>query len=228
MVFGQPTEGAEPLPSAFLWARWLQPRAVEPRRRPRHPALGFGVGGATIFAWLLSLQVGLDATKSFFYSGAPRSPRQPLMLLSIRIQAQQVAGWPRACPSWAAPPCSSARPSITSPGNITTLSFLAFADRAAVRPCGASAANLASKSRHLVEGRGDAVRTALTALDEREARRSSSFIVSSRSNPCPGQCFRRDRRVQRSQPHGRPRHEVRGLVVRDAPLMPTWDDGASS
>ncbi|MBL0313321.1 MAG: PAS domain-containing protein [Holophagaceae bacterium] len=230
--------GIEPLPSAFLGGTLfgfslfvqLNREGAQGIRR-----LGFGVGGATIFAWLLSLQVGLDATESFLlFWGTTVAQTALWMLLSDLGYRLSKGRW------------LSARVPIVGgvtvlickaiyhflPGNITTLSFPASLLVGMLLGLVALQQLTWLRSQGVwVEGRGDAVRTALPALDVSEKPEGPSLLYGIESEQ-PMLLVNDSGAIAESNgafSHmvGLPRHEVRGLPL-SAMLQgqdaSTWDD----
>ncbi len=232
------TKGIEALPSAFLGGTLfgfslfvqLNREGAQGIRR-----LGFGVGGATIFAWLLCLQVGLAASESFLlFWGTTIAQTALWMLLSDLGYRLSKGRW------------LSARVPIVGgvtvlsckaiyhflPANITTLSFPASLLVGLLLGLVALQQLTWLRSQGIwVEGRGDAVRTALTALDVGEKPEGPSLLYGIESEQ-PMLLVNDSGAIAESNgafSHmvGLPRHEVRGLPL-SAMLQgqdaSTWDD----
>ncbi|MDE3246557.1 MAG: hypothetical protein KGN80_10750 [Acidobacteriota bacterium] len=230
--------GIDPLPSAFLGGTLfgfslfvqLNREGAQGIRR-----LGFGVGGATIFAWLLCLQVGLDATHSFIlFWGTTIAQTALWMLLSDLGYRLSKGRWLVA----RVPIIGGATVLICKaiyhflPGQITTLSFPASLLAGLLLGLLALQQLTWLRSQGIwVEGRGDAVRTALTALDMSEKPEDPSLLYGIESNQ-PMLLVNDSGAIAESNgafSHrvGLPRHEVRGLPL-SAMLQgqdaSTWDD----
>lgn len=230
--------GMEPLPSAFLGGTLfgfslfvqLNREGAQGIRR-----LGLGVGGATIFAWLLSLQVGLNATESFLvFWGTTIAQTALWMLLSdlgyrlskgrwLSVRVPMVGGVTVII-------CKAIYHFL--PGNFTTLSFPASLLAGLLLGLVALQQLTWLRSQGIwVEGRGDAVRTALTALDVSEKPEGPSLLYGIESEQ-PMLLVNASGAIAESNgtfSHmvGLPRHEVRGLPL-SAMLQgqdaSTWDD----
>ncbi|MBL0209655.1 MAG: PAS domain-containing protein [Holophagaceae bacterium] len=230
--------GIEPLPSAFLGGTLfgfslfvqLNREGAQGIRR-----LGFGVGGATIFAWLLSLQVGLDAMESFLlFWGTTIAQTALWMLLSDLGYRLSRGRWLSA----RVPVVGGITVLICKalyhfiPGNITTLSFPASLLVGMLLGLVALQQLTWLRAQGIwVEGRGDAVRTALTALDVGEKPEGPSLLYGIESEQ-PMLLVNDSGAIAESNgafSHlvGLPRHEVRGLPL-SAMLQgqdaSTWDD----
>lgn len=230
--------GMESLPSAFLGGTLfgfslfvqLNREGAQGIRR-----LGFGVGGATIFAWLLSLQVGLDANESLLlFWGTTIAQTALWMLLSDLGYRLSKGRWLSA----RVPLVGGVTVLICKaiyhfiPGNITTLSFPASLLVGLLLGLVALQQLTWLRSQGVwVEGRGDAVRTALTALDVGEKPEGPSLLYGIESEQAmllvndSGAIAESNGAF--SHMVGLPRHEVRGLPL-SAMLQgqdaSTWDD----
>jgi PAS domain-containing protein len=230
--------GLEPLPSAFLGGTLfgfslfvqLNREGAQGIRR-----LGFGVGGATIFAWLLSLQVGLDAMNSFLlFWGTTIAQTALWMLLSDLGYRLSKGRWLSARVPMVGGAtvllCKAAYHFL--PGNFTALSFPASLLVGLLLGLVALQQLTWLRSQGIwVEGRGDAVRTALTALDVSEKPEGPSLLYGIDAEQ-PMILVNDSGAIAESNgafSHmvGLPRHEVRGLPL-SAMLQgqdsSTWDD----
>lgn len=230
--------GMLPIPSAFLGGTLfgfslfvqLNREGSQGIRR-----LGFGVGGATIFAWLLSLQVGFDGTESLLLFWGTTVAQTALWMLLSDLGYRLSKG------RWLAlrVPLVGGITVLSSkaiyhflPGSIASLSFPASLLTGLLLGLVALQQLTWLRSQGIwVEGRGDAVRMALAALDVSEKPEGPSLLYGIEAEQ-PMILVNDAGAVAESNgafSHmvGLPRHEVRGLPL-SAMLQghdaSTWDD----
>ncbi len=230
--------GMLPIPSAFLGGTLfgfslfvqLNREGSQGIRR-----LGFGVGGATIFAWLLSLQVGLNGTESLLlFWGTTIAQTALWMSLSDLGYRLSKGRWLSA----RVPMVGGITVLVSKalyhflPGSIVALSFPASLLTGLLLGLVALQQLTWLRSQGIwVEGRGDAVRTALAALDVSEKPEGPSLLYGIEAEQ-PMLLVNDVGAIAESNgafSHmvGLPRHEVRGLPL-SAMLQghdkSTWDD----
>ncbi len=230
--------GLQPFPSAFLggtlfgFSLFIQ---VNREGRQGLRRLGFGVGGATLFAWLLSLQVGLDPNLTVLYFWGTSIFQAGLWMLFSDVGYRLSKG------RWLSlrVPLVGGLTVLTTkaisqllPGAIAPLSFLASLLAGLLLGLVALQQLSWLRSQGIwVEGRGDAMRTALAALDVSEKPQGPSLLYGIESQQ-PILLVNDAGMVLESNgafSHlvGLPRHELRGFMI-SAMLqgqdVSAWDD----